>query len=232
MKTLMLALLMSLTTLPAQAALLSFDFRAPSFNPGNTASFYAPLPGGPGVTFTAEGPEAKLYWDTEDGFGVRGGGSYSQDEIEGPETLKLTFDYPVVVGVLRLTDLFYENEFIVGGSPPCFINPWPTCYREQGSFSTNEGLTWTPFVADLTQNRWFSNGELIVPVGGVMTSLWLRAPGAVNVQGFPYTQLHEFSLAGIDVKTFPTAVPEPMTLLTLGTGLLYGVWRAKKPPMV
>jgi hypothetical protein len=160
------------------------------------------------------------------------GSTYAQDEIEGDERLRLSFSAPTLVLGFNVTDLFYENEAELMGLPIC--GPLdPRCYREIGAYSLDNGLTWTGFLSDPARLRGnLSNGSLSILVNDITLSIVFRAPGAIEPFGFPYRQLHDYSLAGIEIETgdFPPEAPEPATLLLVGLGLagLGARWRHRR----
>ena len=185
------------------------DFTDPAIFGGadGLASFGVTV-GGLGLQFDPlPTPDARLYWDSTDGFGVRH--AYEADEIEADEILNLIFTSgSVYLDAVFITDLFYE------GSPR---------YEETGSYQLNGSGPWVQF-AQTDHNILpspITNGEFeLVLNASNVTSIAFRAPGIVNGQG------HEFSVAGIEVY-----VPEPSTLALLGSGLVVGAmvrrrWRA------
>lgn len=234
-------------TTSATAAPVDIDFTAPGFGPvsGTVQSYTTTYLGLVTMTFSSVdeflNPQGHLHWDSNDGngyadgFGVRDfpdrfaphgvapiGFSYSQDEIEGDERLRLEFGAPVSLLSFNVTDFFTENESGLTGLPSC--SPLVAeCYREIGEYSLNEGLTWTSFLADPLQLRTtLTNGLLTIPVNQTASAVLFRAPGTLNVGGFSYTQLHEFSLAGVRVDPgsgFEVETPEPATLTLLSLGL-------------
>jgi hypothetical protein len=148
-------------------------------------------------TFTVEPVfDATLFYDTggPDGFGVRY--AYERDEIEGSdERLVISFSEAIYIGEVHLTDLFYEHG-----------------YRERGWLELNSSGSPEWFIADWSQlPSPASNGELIVSVDEMATSITFGAPG----RRLAADQGHEFSVAGIDA-TRPMPEPTSMVLFTTG----------------
>lgn len=230
----------------ALAVPLQVDFNVAGFagpTSGTQQTFVKNIVGLPSMTFesldSSLAAAGKLHWDANDGngfgdgFGVRDlpnlfssngfppvGTTYSQDEIEANERLRLTFSAPILVNSFNVTDFFYENEGNLTGLPTCVVND-PNCFREIGEYSLNGGLSWISFLSDPNQLRGnTSNGILTIAVNDFATSILFRSPGTLNVDGFSYSQLHEFSLAGINVdRADIPETPEPATLALMGIGL-------------
>jgi hypothetical protein len=186
---------------PTDARALLIDFRTLPFETSaNFDTSYTQTVAGVGdVTLTADPNGATLYWDSTDGFGVRY--SYETDEIEGPETLTVSFADPVNLNTLYLTDLFHENG-----------------YLETGSYSLDGG-GWVDFLADPSADS-STNGERTLNIGGspMVSTIAFQAPGLVCLPGTAQCQNHEFSVAALDVGA--RSVPEPGTLLLMGAGLM------------
>ncbi len=184
--------------LASGASALSVDFRDPAFAPRRGASEHEVVHEGYRFGFGALNIESmrhdgSLYWDSRDGFGIIGAG-WERDEIELPEVLRLSFGESLFVEQLVVTDLFVEGS---------------DRYAEQGLYSLDGGLVWTPFESDGIDD----NGEMTVIVNGTADYVLLTTAGrgrAASGRSFQF----EFSLAGVAVERAPgPLVPEPSTAL-------------------
>jgi hypothetical protein len=157
------------------------------------------LPFAPQIDFRDSNPWSGANNQASFGLGVRR--SYENDEIESDEILKVSFDMPVELTAIYISDLFHERG-----------------YFEEGSYSIN-GATWVDFDASSLPGS-NDNGERMIsfanPVGDV-SYVEFTAPGRINGEN------HEFALMGFDVIVHvpdPIPVPEPGTGLLLGLGLV------------
>jgi hypothetical protein len=170
------------------------DFRDLTFQPilpaeGNSLNRTVD---GTNLTITASPAQALLYWDSTDGFGVQY--DYEYDEVEGVESLHVSFGETMYLSGFFVTDLF-SNDHNSG-------------YVEYGWYSIN-GDPNIQFFADSSQTPG-TNGERTVPVGAAVNHIAFSAPGLVNGQD------HDYSVGGVSVYS----VPEPSILLLLGSGLI------------
>ncbi len=181
-------------TVASTASAEFVDFRSSSQFGGSDYDSSASFTTQSGATATIiPGPSgSSLYWGTDDGFGVRysGSGAYEYDEIEGPESLSITFSQPVYIESVLVSDLFREQTNI------------GTTYNETGTYTLGNGTTGT-----ITANNNSSNGEQTVTIGSWTQSIIFRGAGYVGGFLGIGTRNNEYSVAGITFRG-PTAVPE------------------------
>lgn len=164
------------------------------------------------TTLTASPGGSLLWQDSEDGLGIQSSpiadipAGYENDEIEGDELLTISFLHDVFLNNLYIADLFYE--------------PGEQGYYEMGQYSINGG-SWVDFLSDGTG----TNGELLLVLNIPNVSyIQFMAPGK-SIPG----QNHEFAVQGIDVDAGSSELPEPGTMLLLGSGLAgYYITRRKR----
>ncbi len=177
---------------------LAIDFRNITWNGAYGQNSYTVGP----VTAEAFPEGAGLYQDAEDGLGILGG---EPDEINGGETLEVTFDDGLLLSGVWITDLFGRPDG-VGGEAGIV-----TIYNTSSSFSQIFNF----FGNDADQG----NGEIFVDFGG-----------NIQIEGATFEITgengnNEFSVAGFT----SSPVPEPATILMLGFGLIgmAGIGRKK-----
>lgn len=178
----------------------NLDFASAAFAPGDGQSSFA-YTASDGVTLTlTAGPNwqlARLQQDS-DGFGVSTLLDSDPDEVDGSETLTLSFSQGVNVSDVFINDLFNEG------------------YLEVGSYSINGGQA-ISFSALQSQTTYGSNGALTLDIDTVVTSLTFSAPAA------GLFRQNDFAVRGINytVAAQTTAVPElsggsaPLALMLL-----------------
>ena len=208
--SIILALAIALLAVPASAA--SINFLDSSWNPGASHTFTRDLgylgAGWAGTTLTVTSIPTNLYWDNNDGngyadgFGVTGG---ENDEVDRREVLAFTFNKPVFLQSVGITDLFYEST-----SHP---------YIEKGFYSIDGGANQL-FQAAAGQLINVTNGITSLDLGN--TSGQAVVFTAYNVSG----ENHDYSVSGINATL--TQTPEPGTLILLGSALFGGAFLRRR----
>jgi hypothetical protein len=153
---------------------------------------------GMNVTITANPTNTGgLYWDSTDGFGVRGG---ENDEIDKLETLTVTFASSVNLAGVWFTDLFMASDG--GGDGETAKVTLYLGASNLGSFTFNANEP-APNV---------NNGERYGSFGSGVTvnKIVFSAMNQCN---------DEYSVAGL--VTNDGRVPEPGTIILLGVGLVF-----------
>jgi hypothetical protein len=185
---------------PAFAALINYKDAAHSGASGQTS--YATSAGGTTVTAKAGPVGANITWNAGDGLGVNSTAGWEADEIEGKESLTLTFSQPTLITALYLTDLFRE-----GG------------YTEKGSYTLDGGAAKEFSASEATG----TNGAKTVAVNKTATVIKLYAPDKSG--------RYEFSLAGVAFADVPELSPEAtgtaMTIILGGFAIMFGSRRRR-----
>lgn len=187
------ALALFTLTVASTASAEFVDFRNSSQFGGSDRDASASFTTQSGATATVTtGPSgSSLYWGSDDGFGVRysGTGAYEYDEIEGPESLSITFSQPVYIESVLVSDLFREQTNL------------GTTYNESGTYRLSNGTT-----GNITASG-VPSGNQTVTIGAWTQQIIFRGAGYVGgFLGFGTTN-SEYSVAGITFRG-PTAVPE------------------------
>jgi hypothetical protein len=162
-----------------------------------------------GVTLTAAPTGAVLTWEAGDGLGIQSTAGYEYDEVEGAEVLTVSFNQPVHITQVVLTDLFKEQSNTAGN----LATYW---YLEEGKYQLADGSIHT-FQAASSQVPG-TNGILTLNVNATTTSISFSAPGytdptKVKTSCWSSTTVNkednEFSIAKISFdKLQSNGVPE------------------------
>ncbi len=163
-----------------------------------------------GLTVSLQaGPEGSvIYQDSTDGVAVQNDddpetaccAGWEYDEIEWDEVLKISFSSEIMLNSITFSDLFDE-----------FNRDDP----ESGRYSFDEGSSWVLFDALDGLECCSDTTRLTLDVGMSTDSLWFAGNDTSWDTDSQWGE-YEYSVRSLDV----TPVPEPGTLLLLGSGLL------------
>lgn len=189
------------------------DFRSSTFSAANNQhSFYANIDG-IGMTIQAYSVDdsgnrvqASLWWDSQDGLGVRGG--KENDEIDAGESILITFDETIGLSHVFLSDLFM-NESYAGGR-----------FDESGWYEV-DGEAVEFDAADLSDTDGDkTNGEHVLELSKIIPVNQLAFFAPKHSGG------HDYSLIGFTDPPIPGAelqqvpVPPMLALSLLAFGLI------------
>lgn len=191
--------LLGVVALPSNASAYTVNFTSgewtPAFNSqSNTATLANADESGVTVTLTAAPTSGKITLDLSDGGIGIDSKSYEDDEIEGCESLKITFtsSSPVTLTEVYLVDLYKESNNYGSGT-----------YFEKGYYKI-DGQAKQGFTADKTDIQ--NSGNETLAINQVVTSIVFTAPG---LEGFLGKQDHDFAIAGFSFTTpSSSSVPE------------------------
>src|SRR5262245_12492057 len=179
MRSLVAGIGLFIVTAASPAFAADINFRSSAFSGANgKSSFEYTASDGVKLTISAApAPKAKLYQDSQDGFGVDSKYGYEKDEIEALETLTISFSETVLITDVFLSDLFIEDP-LIGKS-----------YKEYGYYRLDNGSK-NLVVAKAKGG----NGEITVQPDAWASSINFSAPGLTGLFGL---HNNEFSVAGL-----------------------------------
>ncbi len=200
-----LGLAMALLATPASAANINFldSFWRPDSPQTFTRSLSYLGAEWAGVTLTVTSVPTNIYWDNTDGYGVTGG---INDQIDHQEALVFTFNRPVLLQSVGITDLFHRSH----------DHP----YIEKGYYTVDLGAPQL-FEAVPGQVVGSTNGVANPDLGGQQgTTLTFTA---FNPKSQVPHEHHDYSVSSINA-TLIAQTPEPATLLLFGSALFGGAF--------
>lgn len=174
-----------------QAAAVTIDFSNNVWNPNGDDTKTV---GNVTVTSSPGEPFGSLNWDNTKGFGVQFG--FGTGQVGWLEAVNVAFAQPFTMSSFAVADLYRICVF--------------SCSTETGYYRVNGEATWRSFTATS------SSGNLVVNLAPnlVVTSLQFGFNS-----DFTFNDFRLKSVTG-DFATQPPAVPEPTSMVLLGTGLL------------
>jgi hypothetical protein len=203
MRKVILATLALSALCASQSFASTIDFRKPIWNPNGAGRKTVG-----DVTVRAEPLGANLFWSPLDGFGIDSDpGDREDDEINNNEILKIAFEHGFRLTGVLITDLFRETLDGI-------------TYDEIGEFRINGG-EWEAFSGTATR-RDNPNGEVFFSPPGI-TDVWTLE---FRADTFDFGgRRNDFSVALLEGSP---SVPEPTSLMLLGSGLVGLVARYRR----
>jgi hypothetical protein len=201
-----LTVLLSAIATPASAAVI--DFRTSPWGPGG------PVSETNGNTTVSAEPGGATLTHNSNGFGADFGVIDRDSEIDIWEQLRVKFLVPMMVEAVLVTELYHE----------LFLGQW---INETGYLMINNSGNWVSFQA-LDSNASSGDGALwvnIVPQSVNEIVFAISAPP--NLSSFLNFK-DDFRLGAIRTVDTIAAVPEPGSMILLGTGLCALATRARK----
>jgi hypothetical protein len=167
------------------------------------------------VTFTALGTQARLTYQPGDGLGIdskndlgtvglvgndktpNGDVLNTADEINGDESLKVTFSEAVIIDTIALTDIYGKQ--VVGWLWPAETGQWEIKDASGATLATGK-------FAGIDTRNGTSNGNLTVNVSQLASMLVLSSTNTQGTSWYDERLYKGFSLGGITFHT--VSVPE------------------------
>lgn len=193
---------------PVSAAMI--DFRTAPWGPGGAPSETNNVADIGNVTVTAKPTGSTLSHNTTDGFGVNSLLD-RDDEVDVYEILEVVFGNATSVAGAMLTDFYTEHD----------VFGW---YQEKAFVRFDGAGPWMQVLAPVTNLQSAGNGEFMWTwIPQTITKLEFGIGGPPNAAHLLDFR-NEFHVAGVDAS----AVPEPGSMILVGTGLAAALARARK----